>query len=72
MYGVISKYIPVDFDSFFKQLSFFKLRLVVVGGQKTSLQDCENNVIRLLGEPRIHFSLNCMERDYHAYRCSRS
>lgn len=63
MYGVISENIPADFDSFFKRLRFFKFRSVVIGGQKTSLQDYENNVIRLFGEPRVHFALNCMVRD---------
>jgi len=63
MYGVISENIPADFDSFFKRLRFFKFRSVVIGGQKTSLQDYENDVIRLFGEPRVHFALNCMVRD---------
>jgi len=63
MYGVISENIPADFDSFFKRLSFFKFRSVVIGGQKTSLQNYENDVIRLFGEPRVHFALNCMVRD---------
>jgi Protein of unknown function, DUF547 len=63
MYGVINENIPADFDSFFKRLSFFKFRSVVIGGQKTSLQDYENDVIRLLDEPRVHFALNCMVRD---------
>lgn len=63
MYGVISEGIPSDFDSFFKRLRFFKFRSVVIGGEKTSLQDYENDVIRPLGEARAHFALNCMVRD---------
>ncbi|MEH6358484.1 MAG: DUF547 domain-containing protein [Pseudomonadales bacterium] len=63
MYGVISEDIPSDFDGFFKRLSFFKLRSVVIGGEKTSLYDYENKVIRPLDEPRVHFALNCMVRD---------
>lgn len=63
MFGVISEGIPSDFDSFFKRWRFFKLRSVVIGGEETSLQDYENNIIRPLGEPRIHFVLNCMVRD---------
>jgi len=63
MYGVIDEGIPADFDGFFKRLSFFKLRDVVIGGKTTSLYDYENDVIRFLGEPRIHFALNCMVRD---------
>lgn len=63
MYGVINEDIPSDFDGFFKRLSFFKLRSVVIGGKKTSLYDYENKVIRPLQEPRVHFALNCMVRD---------
>jgi len=63
MYGVISEGIPADFDSFFKRLRFFKLRSVLIGGQKISLQDYENKVIRPMGEARVHFALNCMVRD---------
>ncbi len=63
MYGVIGEGIPVDFDSFFKRLRFFKFRSVVIGGEETSLQDYENGVIRPLGEDRAHFALNCMVRD---------
>jgi hypothetical protein len=30
-----------------------------LGGVKYSLNDIENNIIRPLGDPRIHFALNC-------------
>jgi len=63
MYGVIDEGLPADFDSFFKRLSFFKLRDILIGGKSTSLYDYENDVIRSLSEPRIHFALNCMVRD---------
>ena len=63
MYGVISEGLPRDFDSFFKRLRFFKFRDVVIGGRETSLQDFENDVIRSLRDPRVHFALNCMVRD---------
>lgn len=63
MYGVISEGIPSDFDSFFKRLKFFKWRAVVIGGQKTSLSNYENEVVRPLGDPRVHFALNCMVKD---------
>lgn len=39
---------------------FFVLSKFYIGGQKHSLRSFENNVIRRLGEPRIHFVLNCM------------
>ena len=31
MYGVIDEGLPTDFDSFFKRLSFFKLRDILIG-----------------------------------------
>jgi hypothetical protein len=62
MQGVIHAGIPADFGSIFKRLRFFKLRDIVVGGRRTSLYDYENDVIRALGEPRVHFALNCMVR----------
>ena len=30
-----------------------------LGGKKYSLNDIENNIIRPMGEPRIHFAVNC-------------
>jgi len=63
MYGVVSEGLPRDFDGFFKRLRFFKFRTVVIGGRETSLQDFENDVIRPLGDSRVHFALNCMVKD---------
>lgn len=63
MYGVIDRGIPDGFNSFFKRASFFKFRKIVIGNKKTSLYDYENKVIRPLGDPRVHFALNCMVRD---------
>jgi hypothetical protein len=63
MHGVVEEDIPEDFGNFFKRAGFFKFRKVIIGGRKTSLYDYENKVIRPLGEPRVHFALNCMVRD---------
>jgi len=63
MRGVIDEGIPENFDGFFKRAAFFKFRKVVIGGETTSLYDYENHVIRPLGDPRVHFALNCMVRD---------
>ena len=63
MHGVLERDIPNNFSSFRKRLSFFKLRSVVIGGDKTNLYDYENKVIRPLDEPRSHFALNCMVKD---------
>ncbi len=46
--------------SLLDRMQFFKLSDVVVGGRSISLYDYENDVIRPLGEERVHFALNCM------------
>lgn len=63
MHGVIEEGIPEGFNNFFARAGFFKFRKVTIGGRKTSLYDYENKLIRPLGEPRVHFALNCMVRD---------
>ena len=42
------------------RVRFFWLRRVVVGGEKISLYDLENEKIRPIGDERVHFALNCM------------
>jgi hypothetical protein len=63
MHGVIDKGIPKNFSSMLKRAKFFSLRLVKIDGEITTLNNYENNVIRKLKEPRVHFALNCMVRD---------
>jgi len=63
MIGVIERDIPKNFSSLLKRASFFKLKKVVIGGKKTDLYTYENKVIRPIGEPRMHFALNCMVKD---------
>ncbi len=58
MYNVIALGIPPSHDGFAK-VRFFVLRKFVIGGKPLSLYDFENNVIRKLDEPRVHFALNC-------------
>jgi len=62
MRGVIDERVTDGFTSFLKRQSFFRLRRVTVGGRSMSLSTYENDVIRALGEPRVHFALNCMVR----------
>lgn len=45
-----------------QRVRFFALTAIVIDGQRTSLYRLENAVIRPLGEPRVHFALNCMVR----------
>lgn len=41
---------------------FFYRDRLVMGGKRISLYRLENSVVRPLGDPRIHFALNCMVR----------
>jgi hypothetical protein len=58
MYNVIASGIPASHAGFSK-VSFFLLRKFDIGGQLMSLYAFENDIIRKLGDPRIHFALNC-------------
>lgn len=44
------------------KLRFFLLTEFVIDGARRSLYALENRVIRPLGDPRVHFALNCMVR----------
>jgi hypothetical protein len=59
MYGVINAGVPESLGGFTK-FTFFYLRTFTVGGKLISLHSFENEVIRPLGEERVHFALNCM------------
>ena len=59
MYNVLDSGVPATLAGAHK-LGFFVLRRVQVGGTSMSLYAYENDVIRPLGEPRIHFALTCM------------
>ena len=59
MYGVIHSGIPERL-SLLDRVKFFKLTKFVIHGRSISLYDYENDVIRPMGEERVHFALNCM------------
>jgi hypothetical protein len=59
MYGVVDAGIPKSLGGLTK-FTFFYLRTFTIGGKSISLYDFENDVIRPLGEERVHFALNCM------------
>lgn len=65
MFNVIASGIPASHAGVNK-LRFFVLRRFTVAGQPRSLYGLENDVIRplarALGEPRVHFALNCSAR----------
>jgi Protein of unknown function, DUF547 len=58
MYNVLESGIPKTHAGWAK-ISFFYLREFHIGGKPMSLYAYENDVIRKLKEPRIHFALNC-------------
>jgi len=59
MYGVIQAGVPRRL-SWPGRVRFFILQRFVMGGRSVSLYHLENGVIRPLGDPRVHFALNCM------------
>ena len=59
MYAVVQEGIPKALKGY-TFARFFLLNTVNVGGQSQSLYAYENNVIRKLGDARVHFALNCM------------
>ena len=59
MYGVVHAGIPASLGGL-RKFTFFYLQKFMLGGKSISLYDLENDVIRPMGEERIHFALNCM------------
>jgi Protein of unknown function, DUF547 len=59
MYGVVQVGIPESLGGLTK-FTFFYLRTFTIGGKSISLYKFENDVIRPLGEERVHFALNCL------------
>ncbi len=62
MWGVIEAGIPQRFD-LIDRWRFFVRTDRQVGGRAISLDALETEVIRPIGEERVHFALNCMVRD---------
>jgi hypothetical protein len=61
MYNVLDSGIP-ETHAGWRKVRFFYLKELVIGGRIMSLYAFENDVIRKLGEPRVHFALNCSAR----------
>lgn len=59
MHKVIESGTPVTLAGLNK-VRFFYFGKLQVGGAAISLYDYENDVIRALGDARVHFALNCM------------
>lgn len=60
MYNVLESGIPPELDSI--KVRFFYKNRVRMGGEWISLYALENRLVRPLGDPRVHFALNCMVR----------
>jgi hypothetical protein len=60
MYNVLQSGMPKDLNAV--KVRFFYSSKLPIGGGKMSLYDLENKVIRPMGDPRVHFALNCMVR----------
>jgi hypothetical protein len=58
MYNVVRSGAPFHRPA--DKVRFFYGDKLLVGGQRLSLYAFENDVIRPIGDPRIHFALNCM------------
>lgn len=59
MFNVIDLGIPETNQPLVARYRFFIARKHIIGGQRMSLYAYENEVIRPLGEPRVHWVLNC-------------
>lgn len=60
MYNAVRSGIPAELDS--RKVKFFYRDRFELGGRRISLYALENLGIRPLGDPRVHFALNCMAR----------
>ena len=59
MYSVLAAGRPASLSGY-GLLRFFYFKRIAVGGEPMSLYRYENEIIRPLGEERVHFALNCM------------
>lgn len=59
MLNVIDSGFPESLAGLTK-IRFFGVKRFALGGERMSLYALENDVIRLLGDERVHFALNCM------------
>jgi hypothetical protein len=60
MYDVLQSGMPKDLNAV--KVRFFYKNKLSIGGVKMSLYDLENKIVRPMGDPRVHFALNCMVR----------
>lgn len=61
MWGIVQRGIPREFD-LLGRYAFFVRTQFRVGERRMSLKSLEDDIIRPLGDERVHFVLNCMVR----------
>ena len=59
MYNVIDSGLPESLAGL-RKIPFFVFKRFRIGGRSMSLYTYENDVIRKMGDERVHFALNCM------------
>jgi hypothetical protein len=59
MFNVIDSGFPKSLGAV-RRVAFFGVKRFSIGGERMSLYTLENDVIRPLGDERVHFALNCM------------
>ncbi len=59
MFNVLDSGIPESLSGF-KKVRFFYFKKFWIDGDRMSLYAYENDIIRRVGEERVHFALNCM------------
>ena len=60
IYDVLASNFPPDLNAV--KVAFFYKNRFDIGGKPVSLYALENQVIRPMGDPRVHVALNCMAR----------
>lgn len=61
MWGIVRRGIPRSLG-LLARFSFFANTTIRVAGRDTTLKSFEDDVIRRMGDERVHFALNCMVR----------
>jgi hypothetical protein len=60
MYNIIDAEIPETLSGLLRKAKFFYFKKFIIDGEEMSLYAYENDIIRKVGEERVHFALNCM------------
>lgn len=61
MYNILDSELPESLSGL-KKVKFFYFKKFLIGTKEMSLYTYENEVIRKMGEEKVHFALNCMSK----------